>query len=134
MYPFHWIADPWNFIYIRALSARQIDLRSFTKTWTIYQLWWLHTQSYLEKMPEKCTRKWEIRLWKPAYVWNAKVARASSDNASKISLSVVNNAHSYQLRSTAFNVFTRATFQQKTVFILVWVAWITRIVRKLKKN
>lgn len=51
MYPFHWIADPWNFIYIRALSARQIDLRSFTKTWIIYQLWWLHTQSYLEKCP-----------------------------------------------------------------------------------
>lgn len=51
MYPFCWIADPWNFIYIRALSARQIDLRSFTKTSIIYHLWWLHTQSYLEKCP-----------------------------------------------------------------------------------
>lgn len=52
MYPFRSIADPWNFIYIRALSARQIDLRSFTKTWTIYQLWWLHTQSYLQNARE----------------------------------------------------------------------------------
>lgn len=38
MYPFHWIADPWNFIYYQGVIGQTNCLSSLTKTWTIYHL------------------------------------------------------------------------------------------------
>lgn len=132
MYPFHWIADPWNFIYIRALSARQIDLRSFTKTWTIYQLWWLHTQSYLEKCPRNAPGSERFGFGnQPMFeTQRSQERRPIMPQKFRSLLSTMHIHISYVLRrlmSLHVQHFNRRQFYP-------WVAWITRIVRKLKKN